>query len=144
MISKPPSFSGIQGASLARAIDAGLPKLSNVDAALPPLTNGDRGLPNVRSAPPAVDAGLPKVTQVDRGLPQSRNDKTNPIRPFTPRQLAAARLLAAGWTVSDVADELVVSRQAIWKWRKHPAFTPALVTIHRELCRALHPRDQSA
>jgi hypothetical protein len=130
--------------SLARAVDAGLPSLTSVDAALPKFTNLDESLPNVRSAAPAVDAGLPKVTQVDRGLPQSRNDKTNPFRPLTPRQLAAARLLAAGWTVADVADELVVSRQSIWKWRKHPAFTPALVGVHRELCRALQPRGQSA
>jgi DNA-binding CsgD family transcriptional regulator len=132
--------------SLASAVHAALPKLTNVDAALPSLTNVDESLQNVRSVPPLVDQTLPKLTKIDRSSPHSRNDETNPIRktaprPLTPRQLAAARLLAAGRSVADVADELRVSRQSLWNWRKHPAFTPAVISVHRDFCRALQPQQ---
>jgi hypothetical protein len=147
---------------LARAtrqvVDARSPQLTPGDAELPPLqickTNpnsqprGDdaadgeskasRSIVGDRSTQASipVDARLPELTSVDAGLPDPQICKTNPIRSdatLSPRQLAAARLLAQGRTVSDVATELRMTRQGLWKWRRLPAFGAELRRLHELL-----------
>src|SRR5688500_2449776 len=129
-------------AAVDRAVDAGLPQLTPVDTGLPRTANvqneptavGSPPTPFVNSykkavtTPPttrastatAVDTGLHQLTPVDARLRETRTDKTNPPRRQTlsARQLAAARLLACGWSPVEVATEVGVTRQALWKWRR--------------------------
>jgi hypothetical protein len=59
--------------------------------------------------------------------------KTNPPRgphSLTTQQLAAARLLACGRAPSDVATELGVTRQALWKWRRRDDFNAEVFRLH--------------
>ncbi|MGB7160228.1 MAG: helix-turn-helix domain-containing protein [Tepidisphaeraceae bacterium] len=54
---------------------------------------------------------------------------------LSPQQLAAARLLARGRKVADVAAELGVTRQALWKWRRRPPFAAEVRRLHELLAR---------
>src|SRR5262245_1708211 len=97
---------------------------------------------------PVVDARLRPLTSVDVGLPPIKSDKTKPIRApstldrsdnppdlsvhkLSPRQLAAARLLARGMLQNDVARQLNMTRQGLWKWRRLPAFAAELQAASR-------------
>jgi len=63
----------------------------------------------------------------------SRFGKTNPPRssqPLTPRQRAAARLLALGRTIPQTAAELKVARTTISRWQTDPAFRAELDHLH--------------
>jgi hypothetical protein len=92
----------------------------------------------------ACNAMQPDATPCNVVQPDSRNEKTNPPPAFsnsqhgatslTPRQLAAARLLAAGRSIPDVAVELQLNRSTIWRWTRNPAFRDELRQIHGRLC----------
>jgi DNA-binding NarL/FixJ family response regulator len=49
---------------------------------------------------------------------------------LTPRQLAAARLLALGRSIPQVAAELKVARTTIWRWQTHSGFRAELEHLH--------------
>jgi transposase-like protein len=49
--------------------------------------------------------------------------------------LAAARLVARGRTVSQIAAEMGISRQALWKWRRQEAFVIEVRRLHELLSR---------
>ena len=134
-------------ATLLRAtpVDAGLPN-SEVGKTNPPQpSKSPSSLPG-KSAPPitileaskvpqrttaeTVDARLPRLTPVDAGLPNRPFGKTNPPPSLSPRQLAAARLLAHGRTPTDVAVELRITRQGLWNWRRNPDFVAELRRLH--------------
>ena len=125
----------------------GLPKSMPLDAGLPKFSP--------RKSKPmeafvAVDRRLPQVTPGDRSLPNSRICKSNP-RPvgerepldacgqspgdLSPRQLAAARMIARGCKPADVAAAMKISRQGLWKWRRTPAFIAELRRLHELLAR---------
>jgi len=104
--------------------------------------------------PAPVDAVSPALTMVDDCLPVSRSRKTNPNpvsspapaaaapstkseRQLSPRQLAAARFIAAGVKPTDVAGKLRISRQGLWKWRRMPSFAAELRRMHELLVREL-------
>jgi Homeodomain-like domain len=55
---------------------------------------------------------------------------------LTPRQRAAARLLALGRTIPDTAKELKVARTTIWRWQTHPDFRAELDHLHAWLAGA--------
>ena len=126
---------------------AGLPKLAPVDAGLPKFS--PRKSKSMETSA-AVDRRLPQVSPDDRGLPNSRICKSNP-RPvrehepldacgqspgdLSPRQLAAARLIARGCKPADVAAAMKISRQGLWKWRRIPAFIAELRRLHETLAR---------
>ena len=143
--------------AVAGVVDAGLPELTWVDAGLPnsqkrktnpppsqPVARAPATHPN-RDARPrgpalgAVDTGLPELTPVNAGLPNRPNCKTNPPSPAGPdsslsdRKLVAARLFAWGRTVTQVASELGITRQALWKWRRNPAFAGEVRRIHERI-----------
>jgi hypothetical protein len=99
---------------------------------------------------PVVDARLRPLTSVNSGLPPIKSDKTKPFgapstlgqsselphppsQNLSPRQLAAARLLARGMLQNDVARELRMTRQGLWKWRRMPAFAAELQRLHERL-----------
>jgi DNA-binding CsgD family transcriptional regulator len=52
---------------------------------------------------------------------------------LTPRQLAAARLLAQGIKPRDVATHLKITRQGLWKWRRDAAFAAEVRRLHELL-----------
>lgn len=82
-------------------------------------------------------------------LETERDEKTKPIssqgvtdssvatRELSSRQLAAIRLLATGYRPGDVAAELGMTRQGLWKWRRMPLFNRELQQTHRQLREAL-------
>jgi len=147
--------------SLLRAtrglVDSRLPQLTPVDAGLPKSqickTNpnsaskrGDVAIHASKSARPTVnddvtqssipvDARLPQLTSVDVCLPDSGFGKTNPSSALTPRKLAAARLLAQGRSLNEVARELRLTRQGLWKWRRQPTFAAEVLRLHDLLAR---------
>jgi hypothetical protein len=95
-----------------------------------------------------VDRRLPQLTSVDPRLPNSPSSETNPIErglpaadvgSLSPQRLAAARLLARGRRVAEVAAELRVTRQVLWKWRRDPAFRAELARLHELFAR--QPRE---
>jgi hypothetical protein len=106
----------------------------------------NRNKPPARTSPapsssraPAVDAGLHRLTPVDAMQPKRASEKTNPpprsarathVATLTSRQLAAARLLACGRAPRDVADEVGVTRQALWKWRRRADFDAEVFRLH--------------
>ena len=82
----------------------------------------------------AVSASERQFAPVDASGRDVRVDKTNPPPPLPPllsaRQLAAARLLAAGVTPIDVARQLRMSRTGLFKWRRQPAFQAEVRHVH--------------
>ena len=46
------------------------------------------------------------------------------------QQLAAARLLACGRAPAEVAGEIGISRQALWKWRRRADFDAEVFRLH--------------
>ena len=95
-----------------------------------------------------VDRRLPPLTSVNPRLPNSPQCKTNPnsrelpaadVGSLSPQRLAAARLLARGRRVAEVAAELRVTRQVLWKWRRDPAFRVELARLHELIAR--QPRE---
>ena len=52
------------------------------------------------------------------------------IERLAPRQRAAARLLALGRTVPEIAKELKVARSTIWRWQTLPNFRAELDHLH--------------
>jgi hypothetical protein len=49
---------------------------------------------------------------------------------LTPRQLAAARLIAGGMSLPDVAAELTLNRSTVWRWTRDPTFQAELRRLH--------------
>src|SRR5690349_16779763 len=49
---------------------------------------------------------------------------------LSPRQAAAAEIIAAGGTQQDAAKQLGVARETVCRWHKHPEFT-AVLNRHR-------------
>jgi hypothetical protein len=82
-----------------------------------------------RSAGEAVAAGLPQLAPVGASWRAQPVGKTNPPT-LSERQLAAARLLAAGLTATEVAARLGMSRMGLLKWRKQPAFLAEVRRMH--------------
>jgi hypothetical protein len=89
----------------------------------------------------ACNAMQPDATARNAVQPNSRFEKTNPpppisnlqhTRPLTPRQLAAARLIATGRALPDVAEELQLNRSTIWRWTREPRFRNELDRLHRQ------------
>src|SRR5688500_19882449 len=143
--------------AVAAVVDARLPGLTPVNRGLPKTemrkTNPPPSQPGAKApgsvpnsiAPPspigcrAVDPRLPGLTTVNRGLPNAANGKTNPPSragpdpSLTTQKLAAARLLAWGRTTPQVAAELGISRQAVWKWRRNSAFVAEVRRIHERI-----------
>jgi DNA-binding CsgD family transcriptional regulator len=132
-------------------VDTGLPRQANENdeptapAARPsPFMTMKKSVATATAQPPparpaAVDAGLQQLTPVDARLPEARIGKTNPPTPRTPRprmstlspqQLAAARLLACGRSPAEVAAEIGISRQALWKWRGRADFDAEVFRLH--------------
>ena len=98
----------------------------------------------------AVNASERQLTPVNTGQRPTAGCKTNPFTPvaspascaalppsaaseLSPRQLAAARLIACGRKPADVAAELGLSRTGLWKWRRLPAFVAELRRLHETL-----------
>ena len=144
-------------AAVDRAVDTGLPRLTPVDAGLPkpakeknePTGPAAQSSPFVnsykRTAPAAptlsasgaraVDTGLRPLTPVDAMQRKRASEKTNPPpRPrastLAPQQLAAARLLACGRSPAEVAAEIGITRQALWKWRRRADFDAEVFRLH--------------
>ena len=102
----------------------------------PYLNSNKRAAP----APVARDTVLPGVTPRYATLPNSADGKTNPPRratlfahaavPLDAQQLAAARLLACGRLPVEVATELGIHRQTLWRWRRMPHFQAELFRLH--------------
>ena len=89
----------------------------------------------------ACNAMQPHATPCNATQPNSRIEKTNPPPPIsnsqhaealTPRQLAAARLIAAGHALSDVALEMKMNRSTIWRWTRDPTFQAELRRLHEQ------------
>jgi len=153
----PAHRASLLNSAVAGVVDASSPQLTWVDAGLPdsqkrktnPPTSPSGSLsamtPSRGGARPiggdlrAVDAGLRGLTPVNADLLHSPVRKTNPPASvgtdpsLTERQLAAARLLAWGRTTSQVAKELEISRQALWKWRRDPVFAGEVRRIHERI-----------
>jgi hypothetical protein len=75
------------------------------------------------------------MTPASAGGRNSAVGKTNPIspghsQPLAPRQLAAARLLAAGLRPCEICQQLRLSRMGLWKWRQQPAFIAEVHRLH--------------
>ena len=107
----------------------------NKPAARTPPTSS---IPSFRGAP-AVDTGLRQLTPVDATQPKPAAGKTNPPRrsaqpthvpALSSRQLAAARLLACGRAPAEVAREIGITRQALWKWRRRADFDAEVFRLH--------------
>jgi hypothetical protein len=64
------------------------------------------------------------------------------ITPLTPLQESGIRLLAEGWRIGEVADELGVHRTTIHRWRLHPAFDKALSNAVAERRAAQEARSE--
>jgi len=88
---------------------------------------------------PPVEAGLRQLTPVDAMQQKRASEKTNPpprsaratqVATLSSRQLAAARLLACGRAPAEVADEIGISRQALWKWRRRADFAAEVFRLH--------------
>ena len=71
-----------------------------------------------------------------QGVDADRDDNED-LAPLTPRQLAAARLVAQGRSVPDVATELGLSRSTVWRWTRDGSFRAELRRLHREWAVAL-------
>jgi hypothetical protein len=143
--------SGTTPFALRRAVDASLPQLTRVDAGLPNSQICKTKPPQSHSclsSAASADAHLARLTAVDVRLPNSQMRGTNP-RPtadlpaevaleaidLSPRQLAAARMLARGCKPADVAQTMKITRQGLWKWRRQPAFIAELRRLHELLAR---------
>ena len=146
-------------AAAGRAVDQVLPGVTACNAALPKHANRQneptavadgRPTPYVTAkqraaqTSPAVNAVLPGVTRCDVALPNSAIGKTNPpgaaavprtapgVRAtgLSAQQLAAARLLACGRFPIEVAAELGIHRQTLWRWRRMPEFEAEVFRLH--------------
>ena len=74
-------------------------------------------LPNVTKCYVSAGDAASTTTLLD-GDPDADADSASDDE-LTDRQLAALALLATGKSVQNVADELGVHRQTLWRWRAH-------------------------
>ena len=133
---------------LLSCVDAGLPRSKTDPAKATQAAGATRAKPAIAgkpssTSPAAVDLGLRRLTPVDTGLRKSEVEKAKPnggardpaaaASPLSPRQLAAARMLARGRMPGEVAAELRMSGQGLWKWRRTPAFIGELRRLHEWL-----------
>lgn len=64
---------------------------------------------------------------------------------WTRKQMLAIEYLAAGdETIEDIAEEIGVTRSTIWRWRKNPLFTEAVLVRAREMVKEELPQVYSA
>jgi hypothetical protein len=104
---------------------------------LPPAT------PRYPTAPPAAptcNSALPPATLCNTAQPQplaqneaTQNSALRTRHSLNHRQLAALRLLVAGHSLCAAATQLGLSRQTLWRWSRHPAFTAELHCLHLRL-----------
>src|SRR5438045_2035186 len=103
---------------------------------------------------PIVDPRLPQLTPVDASLPPKPAARSKPSPPdstqnskiedttdnldLSPRQLAAARLIAGGRRPGEVARRLGMTRQGLWKWRRLPQFAREVRRLHERIATAMH------
>ena len=105
----------------------------------PPRPTLGRDAQATKAAPLARNAMQPHGTLRNATQPNHAARKTNPFPPddrFDARQLAAARLLATGRSMPDVARELNVARSTVWRWQRDPAFRAELRRIHERMIAA--------
>jgi hypothetical protein len=92
----------------------------------------------------ACNAMQPDATPCNVVQQNSPVAKTNPPSTFsdsqqvsatslTPRQLAAARLLAEGRSIANVSDALGLNRSTVWRWTRDVAFRVELRELNRRL-----------
>lgn len=96
----------------------------------------DVSRPKVRAPlPPARTVARPDASACIRAHPEDQPSRSEPPvpSPLSPRQLAAARALAAGKRVGDVAAALPVNRTTLLRWRKLPEFDEELRRIHWQM-----------
>lgn len=87
-----------------------------------------------------------EMTQVDRepkigtssmerpeGEPGDTPLPSGPEMALSPRQLRGVDLLLAGRRITDVAEQLGIRRQTLWKWQKNPDFQREVVRRRDEL-----------
>ena len=94
----------------------------------------------------------PMFTGVHASSPKTGTDETNPMTApaasLTPRQVAAARLLALGRRGTAVAAEVGVEKHTITRWRRSPAFAAEVSRQHElvlaEQCRQLRAEKVDA
>ena len=87
----------------------------------------------------------PSATPCNVVQPDSQMRKTNPphaaaATELSDRQRAAARLLATGRSIPDVARELGLDRSTVWRWRRSTSFVAELDRQHQQLTAASAPR----
>jgi hypothetical protein len=136
-------------AAMEQAVDAGLSQLTAVDSGLPKSQNSKSKPPIPANVTAAGDPRLRRLISVDPRLSKPQLRGTNPPLPalrhqsspavpppaLTPRQLAAARMIARGAKPADVAAALQITPQGLWKWRKLPAFSAECRRLHEILAR---------
>jgi hypothetical protein len=96
-----------------------------------------------KTASSACNATQPRATPRDATQPNRDMRTSNPFPPddrFDARQLAAARMLATGRSMPDVARELNVARSTVWRWQRDPGFRAELRRIHERMIAAVARR----
>lgn len=101
-------------------VDPSLPQLTPVGASSPPK-------PAARSKPP------PRLSRQN----SKSEDATDDVE-LSPRQLAAARLIAGGRQPGEVARQLGRTLQGLWKWRRLPQFAREVRRLHERISVSMH------
>ena len=71
----------------------------------------------------------------------SRRAASSAGKNWTANQLKAIELLAGGGlTLSEIQKELHISQDTLWRWRKNPLFTEAVLKRSREMLRESLPK----
>lgn len=93
--------------------------------------------PGAPSAPPpartAAHHGAPPNTLAHHNQQIRKNEATCRYGNLSPRQLAAARYLIAGYRPTLVAKGLSIDRHTLLRWRRDPQFQAHLHQLHQQL-----------